>query len=72
MIVIVPCILANIGDLIAAQDQLCQLHLHVQRVVGALELQHQDAVGVAEDAWRPRHGKRRNHGKTTGITMGKP
>mmetsp|Transcript_43430 Transcript_43430/g.88759 ORF Transcript_43430/g.88759 Transcript_43430/m.88759 type:complete len:261 (+) Transcript_43430:744-1526(+) len=37
-------------NLIAAQDQLCQLHLHVQRVVGALELQHQDAVGVAEDA----------------------
>jgi hypothetical protein len=37
-----------------------------------LELQHQDAVGVAQDAWRPRHGKRRNHEKTTGKTMGKP
>ena len=36
--------------LIAAQDELRQLHLHVQRVLGPLELQHQHAVGVAEDA----------------------
>ena len=38
--------------LISANDQLCQLHLHVQRIVGALKLQHQDAVGIAENAWR--------------------
>ena len=63
--------------LVAAQDQLRQLHLHVQRVVGPLELQHQDAVGVAEDAskrrkrrWKGR-GKSGNPGKTKG-NPGKP